>query len=57
MTSKLNDQPTSQSNIDASDQPPISSSNNDITDQTTTPLDDKPLNKVMNTLDKLQVVL
>ena len=38
--SNANDQPTSQSNFDASDQPPISSSNVDTNDQTTTPLDD-----------------
>ena len=45
MTSKLMPitSPTSQSNFDASDQPPISSSNIDINDQTTTPLDDNAI--------------
>ena len=38
--SNANDQLTSQSNFDASELPPISSSNVDTNDQTTTPLDD-----------------
>ena len=38
-----NDQPTSQSNLDASDQPPVCSSNIDINDQTTTPLCDNAI--------------
>ena len=38
-----NAQPTSQSNFDASDQPPMSSSNININDQTTTPLDDNAI--------------